>query len=108
MQRAQRIDRIARAAARHLQRVQPCPRGIRQQQAHHFTAVGHGRGVLRQRFVRRDIGRDEQHLIQPQRFPGKARGVQMPQVRRVERPAEYARSHLTNTIFRLSLSRAWR
>ena len=106
MQRTQRIHRVACTAAVDLDRIQPRPWLIRSHPAHHLTAVRRGGGILRQRLVRRDIRRDKQHTIQPQRLLCQTRGVQVSQMRRIERAAQQSRPHFTSTIFLLSFSRA--
>ena len=104
MQRAQRVHRVARAAAVDLERIQLRPRPVRRQTAHHFTPrLGRGR-VFRQRLVRRKVGRDEQHPVEPQRIMRQLCGVQMAEMRRIERSAEYSCPHFTRTILRLSSS----
>ena len=84
---AQRVDGIARPFAPQLhiadlEAVQPSDRQLRQREARLRV-----RRAVRQRLVRRNGSRNDDHAFQPQRRAALRRRQPMPFVRRVERPA---------------------
>ena len=84
---AQRVDSIAWPFAPQLQianleAVQPSDRQLRQREARLRV-----RRAVRQRLVRRNSSRNDNHAFQPQRRAALRRRQPMPFVRRVERPA---------------------
>ena len=92
MQRFERLDRVAPAAAVYLHRADLERRFAEQQTAHLHARFG-VRKVGRL-LVRRNERRDHQHAREREPCGKCTRQAQMPQMRRVERAAEYSDRHL--------------